>query len=94
MKSVKIRGAFVFSNPQSQITNHQSPGLYNLSFSPMVTLLDIKAAQQTIRGVAARTFLIRCGADDSFFLKPESLQPVGVPTTNSHPLPTLSASAV
>src|SRR5258707_6252433 len=43
----------------------------------MVTLLDIKAAQQTIRGVAARTFLIRCGSDDSFWLKPESLQPIG-----------------
>ena len=43
----------------------------------MVTLLDIKSAQQTIKGVAARTFLIRCGTDDSFFLKPESLQPIG-----------------
>src|SRR5438309_11962249 len=43
----------------------------------MVTLLDIKAAQQSIKGVAARTFLIRCGTDDSFFLKPESLQPIG-----------------
>jgi len=43
----------------------------------MVTLLDIKAAQQTIKGVATRTFLIRCGTDDSFFLKPESLQPIG-----------------
>ncbi len=43
----------------------------------MVTLLDIKAAQQLIKGVAARTFLIRCGSDDSFFLKPESLQPIG-----------------
>ena len=43
----------------------------------MVTLLDIKAAQQAIKGIAARTFLIRCGSDDSFFLKPESLQPIG-----------------
>ena len=43
----------------------------------MVTLLDIKAAQQTIKGVAVRTFLVRCGSDDSFWLKPESLQPIG-----------------
>src|SRR3954463_5590712 len=43
----------------------------------MVTLLDIKAAQQAIKGVAIRTFLIRCGSDDSFWLKPESLQPIG-----------------
>jgi len=43
----------------------------------MVTLLDIKAAQQTIKGVALRTPLLRCGSDDSFFVKPESLQPIG-----------------
>ena len=43
----------------------------------MVTLLDIKAAQQAIKGVATRTFLIRCGSDDAFWLKPESLQPIG-----------------
>jgi len=52
----------------------------------MVTLSDIKAAQRTITGTAARTPLIRyygqsgAGAEDTagqLWLKPESLQPVG-----------------
>src|SRR5579875_1222926 len=54
----------------------------------MVTLSDIQQAQQRIRGVAARTPLIRYfspatastsgdAAREALWLKPESLQPVG-----------------
>ncbi len=44
----------------------------------MVTLNDIRHAQQRIRGVAVRTPLLRCQADDrEAWLKPENLQPIG-----------------
>ena len=56
----------------------------------MVTLDDIKAAQERLRGIAARTPLIRyfppadkkspekaSAADEQLFFKPESLQPIG-----------------
>jgi len=51
----------------------------------MVTLDDIKAAQRRIRGIAARTPLVRYyppagangGALGELWLKPESLQPIG-----------------
>jgi len=56
----------------------------------MVTLDDIKAAQGRLRGIAARTPLIRyfppadkkspekaSAADEQLFFKPESLQPIG-----------------
>lgn len=45
----------------------------------MVTLEQIQAAQQRLRGVAARTPLIRYYApgDEQIYLKPESLQPIG-----------------
>ncbi|HXE91005.1 MAG TPA: threonine/serine dehydratase [Terriglobales bacterium] len=46
----------------------------------MITLDDIRAAQQRIRGVAVRTPLVECPrerADERVFFKAESLQPVG-----------------
>jgi threonine dehydratase len=44
----------------------------------MVTLDDIKIAQDRIRGVAVRTPLLRCQADSRIaYLKPENLQPIG-----------------
>jgi threonine dehydratase len=45
----------------------------------MVTLEQIQAAQTLLRGIAARTPLIRyfANGDEHFFLKPESLQPIG-----------------
>ena len=44
----------------------------------MVTLDDIRIAQQRIRGVAVRTPLLRCQCDSrAGYLKPENLQPIG-----------------
>jgi threonine dehydratase len=44
----------------------------------MVTLDDIRIAQQRIRGVAVRTPLLRCQCDSRVaYLKPENLQPIG-----------------
>lgn len=45
----------------------------------MVTLEQIKSAQNLLRGIAVRTPLIRCfsGSNEHLFLKPESLQPIG-----------------
>ena len=43
--------------------------------SDLVTLADIRAAAERIRGVAVRTPLLRW--DDRTWLKPESLQPIG-----------------
>jgi threonine dehydratase len=46
--------------------------------STLVTIDDIRAAADTIRGVATRTPLIVFGSPtDERFLKPESLQPIG-----------------
>ena len=46
--------------------------------STLVTIDDIRAAADTIRGVATRTPLIAFGPpSDDRFLKPESLQPIG-----------------
>jgi threonine dehydratase len=42
---------------------------------PLVTIDDIRAAAERIRGVALRTPLLRW--DDTTWLKPESLQPIG-----------------
>ena len=45
----------------------------------MVTLEQIQGAQHLLRGIAARTPVIRYYADgdEHLFLKPESLQPIG-----------------
>ncbi len=45
----------------------------------MVTLDDILAAQSRLKGIAARTPLVRCytAGDHEFYFKPESFQPIG-----------------
>lgn len=43
----------------------------------MITLDDVRAAQNAIRGVAARTPLLRFPADTALYLKLESFQPIG-----------------
>lgn len=45
----------------------------------MVTLDDILVAQTRIKGIAARTPVVRCytGDDHEFYFKPESFQPIG-----------------
>lgn len=45
----------------------------------MVTLDDILAAQARLKGIAARTPLVRCytGDEHEFYFKPESFQPIG-----------------
>ena len=49
-----------------------------LTAAPLVTLADIRAAAERLRGVAIRTPLVAFGAPaDRRFLKAESLQPVG-----------------
>src|SRR5215469_15562808 len=45
----------------------------------MVSLIDIQDARALLRGVAVRTPLVECKLphDGHFFIKPESLQPIG-----------------
>src|SRR5215469_13624872 len=45
----------------------------------MVSLIDIQDARALLRGVAVRTPLVECKVphDGHFFIKPESLQPIG-----------------
>jgi threonine dehydratase len=46
----------------------------------MITLREIEEAQARLKGVAERTPLVRCygvGGDEDFYLKAESLQPIG-----------------
>ncbi|HYX52853.1 MAG TPA: threonine/serine dehydratase [Candidatus Limnocylindrales bacterium] len=45
----------------------------------MVTLLDIEAARELLRGIAVRTPLVRCTLPDGtpIQIKPENLQPIG-----------------
>jgi threonine dehydratase len=48
----------------------------------MVTLQELHAARQRLRGIAIQTPLVRCfglesSADEQFYLKAESLQPIG-----------------
>ena len=43
----------------------------------LVTLADIRAAADNIAGVAVRTPLVASPSWPDFWLKPESLQPVG-----------------
>jgi threonine dehydratase len=43
----------------------------------LITLADVEAAAGSIEGVALRTPLLRASWDSNFWLKPESLQPIG-----------------
>jgi threonine dehydratase len=47
------------------------------SFPPLVELPAIRAAAQTLRGIAVRTPLVPLGANRRHWLKAESLQPIG-----------------